>query len=97
MEVKIDNIFINDLLAANGITHQISNSHTPQKNGVAERMNRTVMESAHSSLHMRSSKLTNSSRKATAQSLNSGVDILQKRHLRSLLNHILLCHYQIPV
>jgi hypothetical protein len=38
MEVKIDNIFINDLLAANGITHQISNSHTPQQNGVSERM-----------------------------------------------------------
>ena len=45
--------------AGRGIVHQTSNSHTPQQNGVSERMNRTVIESTRSSLHMRSNKHTN--------------------------------------
>jgi hypothetical protein len=72
---KYDNNFINDFFAANGITHQISNSHTPQQNGVAERMNRTAMESARSSFHMRSNnKLTNLFKKGDALFLNFGVN-----------------------
>lgn len=39
---EYDNIFINDFFATNGITHQITNPHKPQQNGVAERMNRTA-------------------------------------------------------
>lgn len=31
---------------ANGIQHQLTNAYTPQQNGVAERMNRTLIEKA---------------------------------------------------
>ena len=33
-------------LQSKGITHQLTIAHTPEQNGVAERMNRTLMESA---------------------------------------------------
>jgi len=40
-------------LAAKGICAQTTTPHTPQQNGRAERMNRTLMESARSMLHAR--------------------------------------------
>jgi len=40
-------------LAAKGIRAQTTTPHTPQQNGRAERMNRTLMESARSMLHAR--------------------------------------------
>ena len=46
-------------LEHSGITHQITTPYTPQQNGVSERMNRTAMELARSSMYMRTNKLTN--------------------------------------
>ena len=37
-------------LISKGIHHEMSAPYTPQQNGIAERMNRTLMESAHSML-----------------------------------------------
>lgn len=37
--------------AENGIQRRTSNAHTPEQNGVAERMNRTLMETARTMLH----------------------------------------------
>ena len=39
-----------DYLASKGITHELTMPHTPQQNGVAERMNRTLQESARAML-----------------------------------------------
>lgn len=36
----------NQFCKVNGIHHQLTNAHTPQQNGVAERMNRTIQEKA---------------------------------------------------
>ena len=74
---EYDNNFINEFLAENGITPQISNSHTPQQNGVAKRMNRTAMEPDRSSLHMRSSKLTNLFKKGDRFILELWGDLLK--------------------
>ena len=38
-------------LLAKGIQHEKTNAYTPEENGVAERMNRTLVESARSMLH----------------------------------------------
>jgi hypothetical protein len=38
-------------LSSKGIQHQVTMPHTPQQNGVAERLNRTLMEMARSLLH----------------------------------------------
>ena len=47
--------FVNKTMAGicqqNGIVHQRSVPYSPQQNGVAERMNRTIMEKARSMLH----------------------------------------------
>ena len=40
-----------DLFKEKGITHQTSNSFTPQQNGVSERWNRTLVESMRSSMY----------------------------------------------
>lgn len=45
----VNDIF-NDYLKQNGIEHQLTNIYTPQQNGVAERMNRTIEEMARSML-----------------------------------------------
>ena len=87
---EYDNNFINDFFAANGITHQISNSHTPQQNGVAERMNRTAMESARSSLHMRSNKLTNLFKKGDRSILELWGEFLKSAIY--VLNRTLSCN-----
>ena len=42
---------VNDICARSGIMHQRTVPYSPQQNGVAERMNRTVMEKARSMLH----------------------------------------------
>uniref|UniRef100_A0A251SDS7 Putative zinc finger, CCHC-type n=1 Tax=Helianthus annuus TaxID=4232 RepID=A0A251SDS7_HELAN len=42
-----------DYLKENGIHHQLTNSYTPQQNGVAERKNRTLMELSRSMLNMK--------------------------------------------
>jgi len=39
-----------DYLVSNGITHEVTMPHTPQQNGVAERMNRSLQESARAML-----------------------------------------------
>lgn len=36
----------NAFIKANGIQHQLTNAYTPEQNGVAERMNRTIIERA---------------------------------------------------
>ena len=41
----VSNIFTN-YLKSKGIRHELTIAHTPEQNGVAERMNRTLMESA---------------------------------------------------
>ena len=46
----ISNEFI-QYCAKNGIQRRITNAHTPEQNGVAERMNRTLMETARTMLH----------------------------------------------
>ena len=51
---RLKNFFI-----TKGIVHQTTTPYTPQQNGVSERMNRTVMESARSSMHMRTNRYTN--------------------------------------
>ena len=38
-------------LSENGIHHQLTVAHTPQKNGVAERMNKTLLDLVRSMLH----------------------------------------------
>ena len=40
-----------EYLKANGIRHELTASYTPQQNGVAERMNRTLCEAARCMLH----------------------------------------------
>ncbi len=40
-----------DYLKAKGITHQTTVPHCPEQNGIAERMNRTLVEAAHSMFH----------------------------------------------
>ncbi|KAJ0586507.1 putative RNA-directed DNA polymerase [Helianthus annuus] len=47
-----------EYLGTNGIYHQLTNSYTPQQNGVAKRKNRTLMELSRSMLNMK--KLPNS-------------------------------------
>lgn len=47
-----------DFLKENGIRHQMTTRYTPQQNGVAERLNRTIIEKARSML--RSKHLDNS-------------------------------------
>uniref|UniRef100_A0A251T6N3 Putative zinc finger, CCHC-type n=1 Tax=Helianthus annuus TaxID=4232 RepID=A0A251T6N3_HELAN len=42
-----------EYLNANGIHHQLTNSYSPQQNGVAERKNRTLMELSRSMLSMK--------------------------------------------
>ena len=37
--------------AQNGISHQFTNPHCPEQNGVSERYNRTILESARSMIH----------------------------------------------
>jgi hypothetical protein len=87
---EYDNIFINDFFATNGITHQITNPHTPQQNGVAERMNRTAMEAARSSLHMRSSNLTNLFKKGDRSILELWGEFLKSAIY--VLNRTLSCN-----
>jgi transposase InsO family protein len=41
----------NDYYRKNGIKRQLENSYTPQKNGIIERMNRTLMGMARTMLH----------------------------------------------
>ncbi len=43
----------NDWLARNRITHQVTPPYTPQLNGVAERANRAIVESARSQMYGR--------------------------------------------
>ena len=38
------NADVRDYLTANGIRHETTTPHTPQQNGVAERYNRTLLE-----------------------------------------------------
>ena len=47
------NVFQN-YLETNGIIHQVSAPYTPEQNGIAERMNRTVIEMARCLLHTKS-------------------------------------------
>lgn len=42
---------VEDYLSLNGIQHQLSVRYSPQQNGVAERMNRTIMETVRCMLH----------------------------------------------
>jgi transposase InsO family protein len=42
---------LRDFLEANGITHEFTVPYTPQQNGVAERMMRTLVEAARTMLH----------------------------------------------
>lgn len=42
---------LDEFLRCNGIIHQTSNPYTPEQNGLAERMNRTLVEKARSMLH----------------------------------------------
>ncbi|KAJ0456158.1 putative RNA-directed DNA polymerase [Helianthus annuus] len=42
-----------DYLKMNGIRHQLTNSFTPQQNGVAERKNRTLMELSRSMMNVK--------------------------------------------
>lgn len=46
----ISNAF-NEYLSAHGISHQLTVAYTPQQNGVAERMNRTLIDLVRSMLH----------------------------------------------
>ena len=43
-----------DFLSQNGIQHQLTVAYTPQQNGVAERMNRTLLDLVRSMLHDKS-------------------------------------------
>jgi hypothetical protein len=47
---EFKNYTLNDFLSEEGIRHQYSAAYTPQQNGVAERMNRTLMDMARSML-----------------------------------------------
>lgn len=40
-----------DFCTENGILHDFTNPYSPQQNGIAERLNRTIMESARSMLY----------------------------------------------
>ena len=42
-----------EYLDKNGIHHELSVAYTPQQNGVAERMNRTLLELVRSTLHQK--------------------------------------------
>ena len=66
---EYDNMHLNNYLATLGIVHQKTNPHTPQQNGVAERSNRTLIESVRSSIHMRSNRYTNIFKKANNATL----------------------------
>ena len=60
-------------LAKEGIRHETSALHTPQQNGVTERENRTIMESARSILHSRSIEL-----ELWAEAVNCAIYILNR-------------------
>jgi len=46
--------YLKNHFAANGIHHELTTSYTPHQNGVAERMNRTLLELVRAMLHHRS-------------------------------------------
>lgn len=66
-------------LEEHGIQHQLTVAYTPQQNGVAERMNRTLMDCARSMLH--SAKLD---KKFWAEALSTAVHIRNRVLSRSL-------------
>ena len=68
-----------EYLESHGIQHQLTVAHTPQQNGVAERMNRTLMDSARCMLQ--SAKLT---KKFWAEALATAVHIRNRVLSRSL-------------
>ena len=51
MEASLLAVNFSNFLSKEGIKHETSAPHTPEQNGVAERENRIVMESARSLLH----------------------------------------------
>lgn len=62
-------------LENSGIVHQTTTAYTPQQNGVSERMNRTAMESARSSMYMRTNKETD---KLWGEFLRSAIYVLNR-------------------
>ena len=74
-------------LQQNGILHQLTIAYTPQQNGVAERMNRTLMDCVRSLLH--SSNLDNN---FWAEALSTAVYIQNRVYSRSLPSKTTLYH-----
>lgn len=66
-------------LAENGIRHQLTVAYTPQQNGVAERMNRTLMNLVRSMLHQR-----NIDKRFWAEALSTAVYIRNRVTSRGL-------------
>ncbi len=50
MEASIPQVNLNLYLADEGIRHEFTIPHTPEQNGVSERLNRTLIESVRSML-----------------------------------------------
>jgi transposase InsO family protein len=66
-------------LLENGIRHETTVSYTPEQNGVSERLNRTVLESARSMLHFSSFPL-----ELWAEASNCAVYLLNRVATRSV-------------
>jgi hypothetical protein len=72
---------LNDFLSGEGIHHQYSSPYTPQKNGVAERKNRTLMDMARTLLAEFKSPY-----KFWAKAINTACHATNRLYLRKDLN-----------
>ena len=66
-------------LLENGIRHETTVAYTPEQNGVAERINRTILESARSMMHFASLSLS-----LWAEACNTAVYLLNRAATKSV-------------
>ncbi len=66
-------------LLENGIRHETTVTYTPEQNGVAERINRTILESARSMMHFASLPLS-----LWAEACNTAVYLLNRAATKSV-------------
>lgn len=71
-----------EYLSSHGISHQLTVAYTPQQNGVAERMNRTVMDLVRSMIHT-----AGIDKKFWAEALQTAVYVRNRVTSRSLPKH----------
>jgi transposase InsO family protein len=67
-------------LLENGICHETTVAYTPEQNGVAERVNRTILESARSMIHFAGLPL-----KLWAEECNTAVYLMNRVATKSII------------